>query len=237
MHFHVCISVRSYRVISVIWNAVCLNGLYKIICRNRLDAGPKSVPSAQHWTVSQAYDPTCWCYSWFVLLKQELFAFLSFGHFLKLIIADPQTTFFSNLQCLSTLVSFLHLCLVNWKLFTDNIRPDNGATHIAWIHLCHRLCMYNTCPNHHKDVFKYIYIYKPCIILKTWWRHQMEPFSALLAFCVGNSPVTCGFSSQRPVTWSFCVFSDLRLNAGDLRRHRAHNDVIVMYSKLANYIP
>ena len=23
----------------------------------------------------------------------------------------------------------------------------------------------------------------------TWWRHQMEPFSALLALCAGNSPV------------------------------------------------
>ena len=27
----------------------------------------------------------------------------------------------------------------------------------------------------------------------TWWRHQMEAFSALLAFCAGNSPVTGEF--------------------------------------------
>ena len=27
----------------------------------------------------------------------------------------------------------------------------------------------------------------------TWWRHQMETFSALLAICVGNSPVTRSF--------------------------------------------
>ena len=26
-------------------------------------------------------------------------------------------------------------------------------------------------------------------LLTTWWRHQMETFSALLAFCAGNSPV------------------------------------------------
>ena len=45
-----------------------------------------------------------------------------------------------------------------------------------------------------------------------WWRHQMETFSALLAFCAGNSPVTCEFPSQRPATWSFDVFFDLRLN-------------------------
>ena len=36
-----------------------------------------------------------------------------------------------------------------------------------------------------------------------WWRHQMEAFSALLAFCVGNSPVTGEFSAQRPMTRSF----------------------------------
>ena len=46
----------------------------------------------------------------------------------------------------------------------------------------------------------------------TWWRHQMETFSALLALCVGNSPVTGEFLSQRPVTRSCDVFFDLRLN-------------------------
>ena len=40
----------------------------------------------------------------------------------------------------------------------------------------------------------------------------MEAFSALLAICVGNSPVTGEFPSQRPVTRSFDVFFDLRLN-------------------------
>ena len=33
----------------------------------------------------------------------------------------------------------------------------------------------------------------------------METFSALLALCVGNSPVTIEFPSQRPVTQSFDV--------------------------------
>ena len=46
----------------------------------------------------------------------------------------------------------------------------------------------------------------------SWWRHQMEHFSALLAICVGNSPVTGEFPSQRPVTRSFGVFFHLRLN-------------------------
>ena len=46
----------------------------------------------------------------------------------------------------------------------------------------------------------------------TWWRHQVEAFSALLAICAGNSPVPGEFPTQRPVTRSFDVFFDLRLN-------------------------
>ena len=70
-----------------------------------------------------------------------------------------------------------------------------------------------------------------------WWRHQMETFSALLAICAGNSPVTGEFPAQRPVTQSFDVFFFMwawinnRANnrgAGDLRRHRANYDVTVM---------
>ena len=40
----------------------------------------------------------------------------------------------------------------------------------------------------------------------------MEAFSALLAICAGNSPVPGEFPAQRPVTRSFDVFFDLRLN-------------------------
>ena len=47
---------------------------------------------------------------------------------------------------------------------------------------------------------------------QTWWRHQMEIFSMLLALCAGNPPVTDGFPSQRPVKRSFNVLFDLRLN-------------------------
>ena len=65
-----------------------------------------------------------------------------------------------------------------------------------------------------------------------WWRHQTETFSALLALCAGNSPVTGEFPSQRSVTRSFdvsliCGWVNNR-EAGDLRRHRAYYDVIVM---------
>ena len=50
------------------------------------------------------------------------------------------------------------------------------------------------------------------INLVPWWRHQMETFSALLAICAGNLPVPGELPAQRPVTRSFNVFFDLRVN-------------------------
>ena len=71
----------------------------------------------------------------------------------------------------------------------------------------------------------------------------METFSALLTICAGNSPATGEIPAKRPVTRSFDVFSDLRWinslvnnrEAGDLRRYRAHYDVIVMYHSNYEY--
>ena len=62
------------------------------------------------------------------------------------------------------------------------------------------------------EAFAVQFEFRIIISPSTWWRHQMETFSALLAFCEGNSPVTGEFPSQRPVTLSFGVFFDLRLN-------------------------
>ena len=78
----------------------------------------------------------------------------------------------------------------------------------------------------------------------SWGRHQVETFSALLAFCVGNSPVTSEFPAQRPVTRSFDVFFDLCQNqhlSKQWRRrwfesHRAHNDTIIMIHAAHVYI-
>ena len=64
----------------------------------------------------------------------------------------------------------------------------------------------------------------------------MESFSALLAICAGNLPVSGEFNAQRPATRSFDLLFDLCLNkrlsknreAGDLRCYRAHYDVSVM---------
>ena len=54
-----------------------------------------------------------------------------------------------------------------------------------------------------------VYVY---ILANSWWRHQMESFSALMTVCEGNSLVTGDFPSLSPVTRSFDVFFDLRLN-------------------------
>ena len=70
----------------------------------------------------------------------------------------------------------------------------------------------------------------------TWWRYQMETFSALLAICVGNSPVPV--NSPHDGQWHGALMFSLicaRINswvnngeAVDLRCHRTHYDVTVM---------
>ena len=64
-----------------------------------------------------------------------------------------------------------------------------------------------------------------------WWRHQMETFSALLAICAGNSPVPQTKATDAELWFFFiCVWINGWVNnreAGDLRRYRAHYDVIV----------
>ena len=50
------------------------------------------------------------------------------------------------------------------------------------------------------------------VVVSTWWRHQMETFTALLAISAGNTPVPGEFPAQRSVARSFDVFFDLRLN-------------------------
>ena len=71
----------------------------------------------------------------------------------------------------------------------------------------------------------------------SWWRHQMETFSALLALCAGNSPVPV--NSQHKGQWRgtlmfslICAWINDWVNnrqAGDLRRHCGHYDVNVMW--------
>ena len=74
-------------------------------------------------------------------------------------------------------------------------------------------------------------------LLSTWWRHQMETFSALLALCAVNSPATV--NSPHKGEWRRALMFYLNCawingwvnnrDADDLRRHPAHHDVIVMH--------
>ena len=80
--------------------------------------------------------------------------------------------------------------LYSWSVQTFFIMQDNAG--IAWL--------------------SGVYVPFPHAAPISWWRHQMETFSALLALCAGNSLVTGESHSQRPVTWSFDVFFDLHLN-------------------------
>ena len=71
----------------------------------------------------------------------------------------------------------------------------------------------------------------------SWWRHQMEAFSALLAIVRGShrSPVISPHKGQWRGSLMFsliCVWINGWVNngdAGDLRRHRSHYDVTVMF--------
>ena len=72
----------------------------------------------------------------------------------------------------------------------------------------------------------------------TWWRHQMETFSALLALCAGNSPVAVNYPHngqwRGALMFSLiCVWINDWVNnreSGDLRRHLGHYNVNVMQS-------
>ena len=90
----------------------------------------------------------------------------------------------------------------------------------AWMtHACGDVCMCLREAMQHIWCPRYflisVYIYFAIIRLWSicsWWRHQMETFSALLAICAGNSSVPGEFPAQRPVTRSFDVFFDLHPN-------------------------
>ena len=82
----------------------------------------------------------------------------------------------------------------------------------------------------------------------SWWCHQMETFSTLLAICVGNSPLLV--NSPHKGQWRgalmfslICVWISGWVNsreAGALRCHRAHYGAIVMITPsmiLAHWIP
>ena len=72
---------------------------------------------------------------------------------------------------------------------------------------------------YHHSNFSYILYIASCVLAgirqlgaNPLWPHQTETYTALLALCAGNSPVTSEFPSERPVTRRFDVFFNLCLN-------------------------
>ena len=136
-----------------------------------------------------------WCDHWDVITVFFLFSTSAFAS--QAILVDPNTVY--------TMVYHWSFNTLSWKMvitvwksnacfwWTDKVRHHISHNFIftlimwSWYRAWHHILHY------------------------TWWRHQMELFSALLALCVSNSPVTGEFPAQRPVTRSFDVFFDLRL--------------------------
>ena len=117
------------------------------------------------------------------------------------------------------------------SFFVSNLRHRNKYTYIVIFFLNFLNWTYNNqllLENHTLNILQMAFRYhysmwkvtllaffmkeRSCFSIHVWWRHQMETFSALLAICAGNSPVTGEFHAQRRVTRSFGVFFDLRLN-------------------------
>ena len=71
---------------------------------------------------------------------------------------------------------------------------------------------------------------------KTWWRHQMETFSALLAICAGNSNSPYKGQWRGALMFSLiCAWISGWINnceASDFRYYRTHYDVNVMWVKI-----
>ena len=71
----------------------------------------------------------------------------------------------------------------------------------------------------------------------SWWRHQLQTFSALfvLVQSIHRSPVNSPHKGQWPGAFMFSLIYTWtsgwvnNQDAGDLRRHRAHCDVTIMY--------
>ena len=100
-----------------------------------------------------------------------------------------------------------HPC--NFSLSGPSLEFSTWWPQIPW---CHPHMRHGVRYNYIQLTITNTYNHYYIICMMSWWRHQMETFSALLAICAGNSPVTGEFPTQRPVTRSFDVYFDMRPN-------------------------
>ena len=103
---------------------------------------------------------------------------------------------------------------------------------VKMVMICKSFPLYRlTVSGIHRHKGLVIQVWRHC---KTWWRHQMETFSALLAICAGNS----SWKSPHKGQWRGALMFSLiyvwingwvnNRKPGDLRRYRAQHDVTVM---------
>ena len=110
---------------------------------------------------------------------------------------------FTQMVVLITTCSSIHILVNSW-LPSETIWWHRSGSTLAQVMVC---CL--KAPSHCLNL---CWLVRNVVWPTTWWRHQMETVSLLLAICAGNSPVPGEFHAQRPVTRSFDVFFDLRLN-------------------------
>ena len=120
------------------------------------------------------------------------------------------------LFCVSFFVAFLLPCSILYfaGLYKQDIPYFTGlftnTETIKWYDVLAKKCVCGSRFSCFVVVWCGSHFYPPTSALFPWWRHQIETLSALRALCEGNLPVDS--LSQRPVTRSFHVSFDLRLN-------------------------
>ena len=89
----------------------------------------------------------------------------------------------------------------NYTAYTDTFRMVNPIRHAyVYIVVCFYVALLSILNGFMLIVYSWFSESFQSHFAYSWWRHQIETFSALLALRAGNSPVTGEFPTQKPVT-------------------------------------
>ena len=186
---------------------------YSYICISREDGDHFTLASvcyveqwwtSLHWTQTKFSHCRNTCSLWMPYLK---------NHCIYL----HQTKFIGTIAQDICAMSY-QLTIGLWGVISDSKTGFSHDDLMTWKHAFEYVSHHDPMWHHRNDQCLKICECEPpdpwiaCRVVLAWWRNQMETFSTLLAICVGNSPVPGEVPVQRPVTWSFDVFFDLRLN-------------------------
>ena len=171
-----------------------------------------------------------WLEEWGTFVQINVFSFL--------LLCKNSLRSSMNIETLCTsmqLYSVAGMCpfLPNDAIDTDIIR-SLITTHKSFAYVQFVLIVVDT------NVIWVVWFSPLYVTMNLWWRHQWKTHSALLARCVGNSPVTGEFPHKSQ--WRGALIFPLictRTNGwvynrdtGDLRRYHAHYGVTVMTQTL-----